>query len=480
MGNESTQEIKKAPPRAPKRKPTMGEAMIPIGAMAILLGVGYGWFQLSVEILLIAASFIAGLMALRLGYNWKDIESGIIESIAKAMPAQMMIIIVGVMIASWIACGSIPMLIDYGLSIVSPSLFLVTACLVCAIISLLTGTAYGTAGTIGIAFIGIAQGMGIPLAPAAGAIVAGSYLGDKISPFAASVNLASAAVRCNVIDTIQHLLWTTLPAFGIGLVVYWIAGSQFAVHNVNSDKIVIIQQTLRASFSYHWLLLLPPTIVLGLTFMRKPAIPGMLISATVAILLAAWLQGKPVINGMEYCVSGYKASTGMKEVDQLLSRGGLQEMMKISLIAFCAFAFAGIIQKAGILDLLLEKILKVARTTSLLISSGVVAALSTALVTGSAYLSVLIPGELFAPAFTARKLAAKNLARATQEAHSIVPIVPWAIAGVYMTGTLGVSTWEYAPWAVFNYIGFLFPMLYGAIGFTTAPQRNEDESLPGS
>jgi len=183
---------------------------------------------------------------------------------------------------------------------------------------------------------------------------------------------------------------------------------------------------------------------------------------------------------MEYCVSGYKASTGMKEVDQLLSRGGLQEMMKISLIAFCAFAFAGIIQKAGILDLLLEKILKIAKTTSLLISAGVAAALSTALVTGSAYLSVLIPGELFAPAFTARKLAAKNLARATQEAHSIVPIVPWAIAGVYMTGTLGVSTWEYAPWAVFNYIGFLFPILYGVIGFSIAPQKNEDESLPGS
>jgi Na+:H+ antiporter, NhaC family len=466
--------------RKVKRKPTLTEAFIPIAGMAILLGVGYGGFQLSVEMLLIAASCVAGFTALRLGYTWKDIESGAIDSIAKAMPAQMIIIVVGIMIASWIACGSIPMLIDYGLGLVSPSLFLVTACLVCGIISLLTGTAYGTAGTVGIAFIGIAQGMGIPLGAAAGAIVAGSYLGDKISPFAASVNLASAAARCNVIDTIQHLLWTTLPAYFIGMVVYWIAGTQFAVHTVSIQKIELIQQTLQSSFTYHWLLLLPPVIVLVLTFMRKPAIPGMLLSSAVALILAAWLQKTSIVTGLEYCVSGYKASTKMAEVNQLLSRGGLQEMMKISLVAFCAFAFAGIVQKAGMLDLLLEKILRFARTNALLIASGVAAALTTALVTGSAYLSVLIPGELFSPAFKAKNLAAKNLARATQEAHSIVPVIPWAIAGVYMTGTLGVSTWSYAPWAVFNYIGFLVPLLYGWIGFTTAPLKRDDETLAGS
>ena len=417
---------------------------------------------------------------MRLGYRWKDIENGIIDSIAKAMPAQMIIVVVGIMIASWIASGSIPMLIDFGLSIVSPSLFLVTACVVCAIISLLTGTAYGTAGTVGIAFIGIAQGMGIPLAPAAGAIVAGAYMGDKISPFSAALNLATAAVRGNLIDTIQHLLWTTIPAFLIGLLVYWIAGSHFALHNVSTEKISMIQTTLRANFIYHWVLLLPPLIVLGLTLARKPVIPGMLISSAVALLLSTLIQGKSMALGMEYCVSGYKISTGMAVVDKLLSRGGLQEMMKISLIAFCAFAFAGIVQKAGMLELLLEKILRYANSNARLIAAGVTASLTTALVTGSAYLTVLIPGELFAPAFIAKNMAAKNLARATQEAHSIVPVIPWAIAGVYMTGTLGVSTWEYAPWAVFNYIGFIFPLIYGWIGFTTAPLKNKDETEPGS
>lgn len=467
-------------PVPPRRAPSTWEAMIPIAGMALLLGVGYGVHQLPVEILLISASFLAGLVALRLGYNWKDIESGIIDSIAKAFPAQMIIIVVGIMIASWIACGSIPMLIDFGLRIVSPSLFLVTSCLVCGVISLLTGTAYGTAGTVGIAFIGIAQGMGIPLAPAAGAIVAGSYLGDKISPFAASLNLAVAAARANLIDTIQHLVWTTTPAYLIGLVVYWIAGTHYAAHDVNTERIQIIQQAIRSNFQYSWFLLIPPAIVLVLTFKRKPVVPGMLISSATALLLARLFQGRSLLQGMEYCVTGYKANTGVAAVDQLLARGGLQEMLKISLVAFCAFAFAGIIQKAGILDLLLEKILKLARTTALLIASTVAAALSTAAITGSAYLSVLIPGELFSPAYRARGLAAKNLARATQESHSSVPVVPWAIAAVYMTGTLGVSAWQYAPWAVFNYTGFLFPLLYGWMGFSIAPLKADDETQAGS
>jgi NhaC family Na+:H+ antiporter len=459
-----------------KRAPNMLEALIPIISMIVLLGGGYGILQLPIELLLILASFITGIVAIRLGYNWKDIETGIINAIAKAMPAQMIIIVVGIMIASWIASGSIPMLIDYGLGIVSPSLFLVTSAISCGIISLLTGTAYGTAGTIGVAFIGIAHGMGIPLGQAAGAIVAGSYLGDKISPFAASLNLAVAAVRANLVDTIRHLVFTTVPAFLIGLIVYYFAGLHFENHNINVDQITIIQKTLRENFIYNWSLLIPPLVVLILIFFRKPIIPSMLISSFFALMLAIILQGKSLNQVMEYCVSGYKASTGLKIVDTLLSRGGLHEMMRISLVAFCAFAFAGIIEKIGILTFLLDKLLKYAKTTARLISSAVVSTLFTALVTGSAYISVLLPGEIFAPAFKSKKLAAKNLARATQEAHSVVPVIPWAIAAVYMQGTLGVSAWEYTPWAIFNYIGFIFPILYAYWGISIAPLKNEDET----
>ena len=463
-----------------KRQPTLVEASIPILALVILLCGGYGVMQLPVEMLLIAASFIASLVALRLGYTWKDLEGAITQAIAKGMPAQMIIIIVGTMIASWIASGTIPMLIDYGLRIVSPSLFLVTTSLVCAFISLVTGTPYGTAGTLGIAFMGIGHGLGIPLPPVAGAIVAGCYVGDKLSPFSAAANLASAAARCYIMDTSQHLLWTTVPAFVISLIVYWFAGSHYAVINSGSDRIILIQSTLQSAFSYNWLLLLPPVIVLFLTFRRKPAVPVMLLSSGVAIILAIMFQGKSLMNVLNYCVTGYKSATGIPLVDQLLSRGGLLDMMKITLITFCAFAFAGIIQKAGILELLLQRILRIAKTPGRLIASATISSLATGLLTGNAYLSVLLPGELFAPAFKAKGMAAKNLARVTQEAHVIVPIVPWAIAGVYMAGTLGVSTWAYAPWAISNYVGFILVVIYGWFGFKTAPLKREDELQPGS
>lgn len=463
-----------------KRAPNLWEASIPIVAMIILLCGGYGIMQLPVEMLLIAAAFVASLVALKLGYSWKDIEGSIVQAIAKGMPAQLIIITVGIMIASWIASGSIPMLIDYGLRIVSPSYFLVTASLVCAFISLVTGTPYGTAGTLGIAFMGIGHGLGIPLAPVAGAIVAGAYVGDKLSPFSAAANLASAAARCYIMDTSQHLLWTSIPAFLIGLVVYWFAGSHYAVLNGGSDRIMLIQNTLQTNFTYHWLLLLPPVIVLFLTFRRKPAVPVMLLSSAVAIVLAMSFQGKNLFSVLNYCVNGFKSSTGVAVVDQLLSRGGLMDMMKITLITFCAFAFAGIIQRAGILDLLLQKILRIAKTPGRLIASATASSLATGLLTGNSYLSVLLPGELFAPAFKAKGLAAKNLARVTQEAHVIVPIVPWAIAGVYMAGTLGVSTWEYAPWAVSNYVGFIITLIYGWFGFTNAPLKRDDETQPGS
>jgi NhaC family Na+:H+ antiporter len=464
-----------------KRPPTLWEALIPLIAMGLFLGVGYGWYQLRIEILLISAATVAGLIGLRLGYTWKEMEDGIMDAIRKGMPAMAVVIIVGALIGSWIACGSIPLMIYYGLKIVSPSLFLLTACLVCSIVSVLTGTSYGTAGTIGIAFMGIAQGMDIPLGQAAGAVVAGAYFGDKISPFSDTTNLAPIAARSNLIDHIRHMLWTTMPAFIIGLLVYILLGLGTESQNVNSEKIASILTTLEAKFVFHWTLLLPPAIVLYLTIKKKPPIPGMLLSAFIALLLAVWLQSATLKEAVATTVFGYKASTGLADVDRLLSRGGMQEMMHVTLIAFCAFAFGGIVQRTGMLEVLLQHILRFARTTGRLIASTVAACITTAVITGSSFLSILIPGELFAPAYRTRGLAAKNLSRTTEDSGTVVmPLIPWSIAGVYMAGTLGVATVDYAPWALMCYLGFIFAIIYGYMGFAVAAKVRDDETQPGS
>lgn len=465
-----------------KRRPSFLQSLTPLIAIALFLGLGYGVLGLRIEILLIMAALVAGLIAVRLGYSYKEIENGILESMLKGMPAMLVVIVVGALIGSWITAGTIPLLIYYGLKIISPRLFLVTACIVSSCISLVTGTSYGTAGTIGVAFIGIAHGLGIPLGQAAGAIVAGAYFGDKLSPFSDTTNLAPIAAQSNLFDHIRHTLWTTTPAWLLGLLVYLFLGI-FSNHTgtVSLEKTETIMEVIRSSFTFHWLLLLPPVITLYLAIRKKPVIPGMLFSAAVAVILAIIIQHADLVTAVRSLVFGYVADTGENMVDELLTRGGMLNMMDVTLIALCAFAFGGIVQKAGMLDVLLEKLLSVANTVGKIIASTVASCITTAMLTGSSFLSILIPGELFAPAFRKYGLAAKNLSRTTEDSGTVVvPLVPWSIAGVFMSGTLGVDTVVYAKWAIMCYTGFIFALIYGFTGFTIAPRIRDDETIPGS
>ncbi len=464
-----------------KRQPTFFESLLPLITITLFLGIGYGVFRLKAEILLIAAAFVSGLIALRLGYNWKELEDGIVASIAKAMPAMLIVICVGLLIGSWIACGTIPMLVFYGLKIISPKLFLVTACIVCSVVSIFTGTSWGTVGTMGVAFMGIAHGLGIPPGAAAGAIVAGSYFGDKLSPFSDTTNLAPIAARSNLFDHIKHMLWTTTPAWLIGLIVYFFAGRAYASSTLESDQMDIILNTVQSNFNFHVLLLLPPIVILYFAIRKKPTIPGMILASLIATILGLIFQNISLKELVEAMTLGYTADTGVEVVDNLFSRGGMAGMMHVTLIAFCAFSFAGIVQKTGMLDVLLERLLRVARTTGSLVASAAFSGVAVAIMTGSSFLTILIPGELFSPAFKSRGLAAKNLSRTTEDSGTvIVPLVPWSMAGVFMAGTLDVPTLSYLPWAVMCYLGIVFALIYGYTGFAMAPKIRDDETIVGS
>ena len=463
-----------------KKKPTLFQSLIPIFSIALFLGVGYGVFGLRIEFLLIAAATVSGFIALRLGYTYKEMEEGIVTSIAKGMPAMMVVIVVGMLIGTWMASGAIPMMIYYGLKIINPAYYLVTACIVCSIISIVTGTSYGTAGTVGVAFIGIAQGLDIPLSHAAGAIVAGAYFGDKLSPFSDTTNLAPIAAGSNLFDHIKHMLWTTTPAWLAGLVIYFFLGLGVE-GSAESERMTMILVTIRSGFKFHLILLIPPVMTLYFAVSKRPTIPGMFASSFVAVLLAVFYQGMDFVTAIDCMVHGFTSTTGIEFVDGLLTKGGMLNMMDVTLIALCAFAFAGITHKAGMLDVLLDHLMKFANTTGKLIASVAASSVTVAIITGSSFLTLLIPGELFAPAFKKRKLAAKNLSRTVEDSGTvIVPIVPWSIAGVYMAGTLGVPTTQYAPFAFMCYFGVFFALLYGFTGFAIAPKIREDETIPGS
>jgi len=469
-----------APTPEARRAPTALEALLPFAAMAVLLGVGYGVYRLQIEVLLLAAAAIAGLVASRLGYTWAELQQGIVDGIAKALPAVFILVSVGALIGTWIAAGTIPLLVDLGLRAISPRFFLLTACVLCSLISLFTGTSWGTVGTVGIALMGIAGGLGVPLGAAAGAVVAGAYFGDKLSPFSDTTNLAPVAAGSNLFDHIRHMLWTTVPAWTLGLLVYLVVGLR-AESGAPDTRVQAILQALDSAFVLSPWTLLPLPIVLYFAVRQRPTVPGLLLASALAAVLALVVQGESLAGVAQAAVTGYVADTGDAAVDALLSRGGMGPMMEVTLIVFAAFSFAGVARRAGLLDVVLTMLLRFTRTTGQMIATTVGSTIFTALITGSSYLTILMPGELFAPAYQRMGLAAKNLSRTLEDSGTVVvPIVPWSAAGVFMAATLGVATVDYLPWAVLNYTGFAFAILYGFTGFSIAPRVRDDETLPGS
>ncbi len=463
------------------RRIGLGIALFPLIVMGVLLGVGYGVYRIRPQVLLVAAAFFTGALGFLLHYEWKEMERGIVESIHKAMPAILIMLSVGILIGAWIACGTIPMVIYFGLKLVSPKFFLVTACLVCSLTSLATGTSWGTVGTLGVAFIGIAMGLGIPMGPAAGAVVAGAYFGDKMSPLSDIPNLASVSAGANLFDHIKHMFWSAVPAWLIGLLVYFVAGLSYKGKAVQSETITLITETLRKNFRFNILLLLPMAIVFYFAISKKSTIPGMLLSSFVAALLAVIFQKASIPEIATAVNSGYKAHTGVPSVDNLISRGGMMGMMETQLVAFTAFSFGGIMQRTGLLAVILERVMKFAQRIWSLVMVTIGTTILAALVTGSSYLSMIIPAELLSPIYKKKGLAAKNLSRIIEESGGIiVPLIPWSMAGVYITGTIGVPTFSYLPWAVMNYTAVIILAVFGFTRFTMAPRLRDDETQSGS
>lgn len=468
-----------------KRKPTFLESIIPIIAMLVILTIGKGVLGYSTEPLLILVSCVAALVAFRVGVTWDEMLDEISNKIAKGMPAILILVTVGAMVGTWMAAGTIPLMIYYGVQIVNPRFLLVTAFLITAVVSVVTGTSWGSVATMGVALMGIASTLGVSLPATAGAVIAGSYFGDKMSPLSDTTNLAPIAAGSTLYEHIGHMFYTTIPATIVSLIVYAIAGMNANVSaGTSSAAVTAMLEQLDVMFDWNILLILPVIIVLAGSLLKKPTIPVMLLSTIVAGIEAVAFQGVTLKNTLSATVSGFNVSmivrdgfdpaAATSEINQLLNRGGMSGIMGTTLLVFCAFCFAGIMSRAGCLDVVLQKILSVAKSTGALITATVGSCIVMALTTGNSYLSILIPGEMFRDAYKARGLAAKNLSRTLEDAGTVfVPLVPWSAAGAYMAATLGVETLEYLPWAVLCYTGFIFAIIWGFTGFGIAKLEDE-------
>lgn len=469
-----------------KRKPNLFEAFSPIVVMLLLLAIGFGVFDLNPEPLLILSSVYAGFIALRLGLSWSDMMDGIQEKVSQAMPAILILISIGILIGTWMISGTIPMLIYYGLELINPSYIVLISFVVSAIISIVTGTSWGSVGTVGVALMGIATGLDANLAATAGAIVAGAYFGDKLSPLSDTTNLAPIAAGSELYEHIKHMLWTTIPASVIAIIVYLIAGlNTTGASETESESMTAMLSTLNEMFNWNLLLLIPPIIILYGALRKYPTLPVIIFSSIVAALLGMFIQGFTLQDVFASTVTGFDVSMVSKEgfdssvvppeVLDLIHQGGMQSMTSVILIAFSAFAFAGIMTKSGALDVIIEQLLKYVKRTGDLILSTVFSCLTMALVTGNSYLSIIVPGEMFKDTYKMKNLAAKNLSRTLEDSGTVVvPLIPWSSAGVFMAGTLGVPTLSYAPWAVLCYVGFIFAIILGYTGIGIAKDIKEE------
>lgn len=469
---------------AEKRKPTFVVAILPIIVMAAVLGIGFGVYRYSVEVLLLICSFFTVVLGLFFGTTWSEISDAVSEKIGKSFMAIFIFVFVGMIIGTWMLSGTIPMLIYYGLKLLNPALFLVSAFIITVIVSVCTGTSFGAVGTVGLALIGVAEGLGVYLPAAAGAIISGAYFGDKMSPLSDTTNLAPVAAGTTLFEHIRHMFYTTVPASIVCLVVYFVAGhTGTVVENTDAGAAQEMMAGLLEVYQFNILLLLPLVVVLVGSAMGKPTIPVMFSASVIAGILAVIFQGATIGSVITAAFSGFNLSmiSGLDvekvsdSIQTLVQRGGMTSMMTTMLKVFCAFLFAGAMTAAGFMTVILNTLKKFVHSDGTLVLVTVISVLIIAVVVGNAYIPILMGGELFRESFRERGLEAKNLSRTLEDAGTCsIPLVPWSAGGAYMAGTLGVSTFSYAPWAVFCYTGFLFAIVWGFTGFGIARIKPEE------
>lgn len=450
-----------------KRKtPSLAVALVPIFAMIVFLFVGIFMFEADPHVPLLLSAVVATVVAVYLGYTWREIEKGIIDAVTLSMQALLILMIIGTIIGTWIAGGIVPTMIYYGLDVLSPAYFLPAAAIICSIVAIASGNAWTAAGTIGIAIMGVGAGLGMNMAMVAGAVISGCYFGDKISPLSETTNMSPGITGVELFDHIRYMLLTTIPALIISVAIYFFIGQANKGKGAGIEEVTALQQQLSEMFVISPWLLIVPIVVLGLIAAKTPALPGLVIGSILGAIVAVTVQGVPVGEIFSVMVYGFEMETANEVLNNLLNNGGTEAMMYTISLVMIAMSFGGILEVSRVLETLVTSLLKLARSTGSLIATTVATCLTANIVACDQYLSILLPGRMYVKAYRKRGLHAKNLSRTLEDAGTMTsPLVPWNTCGAFMAATLGVSTFQYAPYAFLCLISPMMALLYGFTGF---------------
>ncbi|SFE86559.1 Na+/H+ antiporter NhaC [Alteribacillus iranensis] len=460
------------------KKPTLMIAMIPILFMVAALVVGIGFLEADPHIPLFLSAVVAVIVALRLGHTWQGLEKGMIKGITLSLQAVMILVIIGMIIGTWLAGGIVPTMIYYGLEILSPTYFLFAACLISCIVAIASGNAWTAAGTIGIALMGVGEGLGVNLAMVAGAVVSGVYFGDKISPLSETTNLAPGVAGSELFEHIKHMMFTTIPALIISLILYFILGLSFSSSSSNIEQVAAIQNSLSDIFTLSPWLLIVPAIVIAMMVKRVPAMPALAIGAILGAISAVLVQGVPVSDAIMAMHYGFEADTGMEVLDSLLNNGGVDAMLWTISLILIAMSFGGILETAGFFQAIVDALMKFVKSTGSLISTTVTTSIATNIIGCDQYLGIIIPARMYAEEFKKRGLKMKNLSRTVEDAGTMTsPLIPWNTCGAFMFATLGVSAFAYAPFAFLCLLSPIFAIIYGFTGFTIEYEETATDNV---
>jgi NhaC family Na+:H+ antiporter len=444
------------------------------------------------QIALVLAACVAALVGRRVGISWREAQNGMIDGITVGLAPILILLSVGMLIGSWILCGTVPAMIYYGVQVLNPGIFYAASAAICAIVAISIGSSWTVAGTLGIGLMGIAASFEMSPAITAGSIVSGAYFGDKLSPMSDTTNLAAAVTGVDLFDHIRHMLWTTLPSFVIALTIFAFLGSSDAAA---PREIQELQEALAAQFNIGLHLLLPLLLMLTLVYKRMPAYPAIVVSALFGAVMALVFQPETVIGlagdssevGHSLALikgvwislfDGYSSNSGNAFLDELLSKGGMSSMLNTVWLIICALGLGGVLERTGILSYLLQLALKGVQSAGSLISVTVMTCLGTNILAADQFISIALPGRMYIDEYERHGLSRLNLSRTLEDSGTLTSaLIPWNTCGAYMSATLGVATFSYAPFAFFNLLCPVIAIIYGFTHFALKPLEADGDNV---
>jgi NhaC family Na+:H+ antiporter len=461
------------------KQPTLLQAFIPIIILTGLLAANVIIYGADAtggpnQIALLLGAGVAGLIAWQLGFGWSEVEKAIVKSISTAMGAILILLIIGSLSGTWLLSGIVPAMIYYGLKILNPTIFLVAACIVCCVVSIATGSSWGTIATVGIALLGIGQALDIHIGLVGGAIISGAYFGDKISPLSDTTNLAPAMAGTDLFTHIRYMMYTTVPSLIITLIIFLVWGFTLDT-SASSTNDAEVLNAIDKAFNLNPILFLVPALVIFMIVKKIPAAPALLIGSLLGGIFAVIFQPQVVneVSGihdnflkssflavMSAMSTGIKLTSDNEMISELLKAKGMAGMLNTVWLILCAMIFGGVMESCGLLKRIADEIIRFAKSTGSLVASTAATCIFFNLTASDQYMAIAVPGRMYSDTYRKRGLKPEVLSRTLEDSGTVTSVlIPWNTCGATQASVLGVATMTYAPFCFFNIISPIMTVL---------------------